>query len=245
MARRVGGDEKAVKIAGDFCVSEQTVRQLSACEIERLRRQRMSSPAIARQLGMPNATVTKVLRQARPQSNRFRPSQSCVTSARARGAVAPRYQEARSHRLASAIASPGAAPADRSAPRDRLGVPACLHRLRRSAAPCTPPQQTSSTIDKCGRKGGPPFSRIISFFPDLAPRLFARRIRRGPMDRTTARLRLYEKIDRSFLAQVSFMVPFLFEHLGSRAFARMQVSSLSGLRPRTIAEIPRELSRAP
>jgi hypothetical protein len=32
-------------------------------EIELLRRQRMSSPAIARQLGMPNSTVTKVLRR--------------------------------------------------------------------------------------------------------------------------------------------------------------------------------------
>ena len=91
MARRVAAGESAVSVAADFYVSEQTVRKwvrrwrsggeialldrsskpvrLRAtpaeriAEIERLRRQRMSSPAIARQLGMPNATVTKVLRR--------------------------------------------------------------------------------------------------------------------------------------------------------------------------------------
>src|SRR6516164_1402769 len=42
------------------------VRSTSArriAEIERLRRQRLSSPAIARQLNMANSTVTKVLRR--------------------------------------------------------------------------------------------------------------------------------------------------------------------------------------
>ena len=91
MARRVAAGESAVSVAADFYVSAQTVRKwvrrwrsggeialldrsskpvrLRAtpaeriAEIERLRRQRMSSPAIARQLGMPNATVTKVLRR--------------------------------------------------------------------------------------------------------------------------------------------------------------------------------------
>jgi transposase InsO family protein len=91
MARRVGAGERVVKVAADFCVSAQTVRKwarrwqvggevalrdrssrparLRATpaerigEIERLRRQRMTSPAIARQLGMPNSTVTKILRQ--------------------------------------------------------------------------------------------------------------------------------------------------------------------------------------
>jgi transposase len=91
MARRVGAGERAVNVAADFCVSEPTVgkwvRRWQAggetalldrssrparmrgtpaeriTDIERLRRQRMSSPAIARQLGMPNSTVTKVLRR--------------------------------------------------------------------------------------------------------------------------------------------------------------------------------------
>ena len=91
MARRVGAGERAVNVAADFCVSEQTVRKWvrrwqgggetalldrssrparmrgtpaqRITDIERLRRQRMSSPAIARQLGMPNSTVTKVLRR--------------------------------------------------------------------------------------------------------------------------------------------------------------------------------------
>ena len=91
MARRVGAGERAVKVAADFCVSEQTVRKWvrrwrtggeialldrsprparlrgtpaeRIAEIEHWRRQRMSSPVIARQLSMPNSTVTKVLRR--------------------------------------------------------------------------------------------------------------------------------------------------------------------------------------
>src|SRR6516165_187182 len=91
MARRVGAGDRVVDVAADFCVSEQTVgkwvrrwqsggeaalldrssrptrvRSTSArriAEIERLRRQRLSSPAIARQLNMANSTVTKVLRR--------------------------------------------------------------------------------------------------------------------------------------------------------------------------------------
>ena len=91
MARRVGAGERAVKVAADFFVSTQTVRKWvrrwqgggetalldrssrparmrgtpmeRIADIERFRRQRMSSPAIARQLGMPNSTVTKVLRR--------------------------------------------------------------------------------------------------------------------------------------------------------------------------------------
>ena len=91
MARRVDAGERVSKVAGDFCVSEQTVRKWvrrwrsggdialldrssrparlrgtpeeRIDQIERLRRQRMSSPAIARQLGMPNSTVTKLLRR--------------------------------------------------------------------------------------------------------------------------------------------------------------------------------------
>jgi transposase len=89
MARRVGAGERAVKVAADFCVSEQTVRkwvrrwraggeialldrssrparlrrtpQERICEIDRLRRQRMSSPAIARQLGMSELDGDKSL----------------------------------------------------------------------------------------------------------------------------------------------------------------------------------------
>ena len=77
MARRVGGGERAVKVAADFCVSTQTVRKWARrwqdggetalldrssrparlrgtptqriADIERLRWQRMSSPAISRQ----------------------------------------------------------------------------------------------------------------------------------------------------------------------------------------------------
>ena len=91
MARRVGAGERVVKVASDFCVSEQTVRKwvrrwqiggeialldrssrparlrgtpaVRVAEIERLRRQRMSSLAIARQLGLPVSTVTKILRR--------------------------------------------------------------------------------------------------------------------------------------------------------------------------------------
>lgn len=91
MARRVRAGERVVKVAADFCVSEQTVRKWvrrwqvggemalrdrssrparmhatpaeRITDIERLRRQRMTSPAIARQLGMPNSTVTKILRR--------------------------------------------------------------------------------------------------------------------------------------------------------------------------------------
>ena len=91
MARRVAAGERAVTAAADFGVSEQTVRKWvrrwraggdialldrssrpvrlrgtpaeRIAEIERLRRRRMSSPAIARQLAMPNSTVTKILRQ--------------------------------------------------------------------------------------------------------------------------------------------------------------------------------------
>jgi transposase InsO family protein len=91
MALRVEHGEKATQVATDFCVSEQTVRKWvrrwrlggkstlqdrsstparlrctapeRVVEIERLRRQRFSSPAIARQLSMPIATVTKILRR--------------------------------------------------------------------------------------------------------------------------------------------------------------------------------------
>jgi transposase InsO family protein len=93
MARRVASGEKMAKVAADFCVSTQTVRKwvqrwrtggASALQdrssrphrlrstaperlaaIERLRRQRLSSPAIARQLGLPISTVTKILRRLR------------------------------------------------------------------------------------------------------------------------------------------------------------------------------------
>jgi transposase-like protein len=85
MARRVGAGEGVLKVASDFCVREQTVRKWvrrwqsggpialldrssrparlrgrsaeRVAEIEGLRRQRMSSPAIARQLGLPISTV--------------------------------------------------------------------------------------------------------------------------------------------------------------------------------------------
>ena len=91
MAHRIGAGERVVKVASDLCVSEQTVRKWvrrwqiggaialldrssrptrlrgtpadRVAEIERLRRQRMSSPAIARQLGLPISTVTKILRR--------------------------------------------------------------------------------------------------------------------------------------------------------------------------------------
>ena len=91
MARRVGAGERVVKVASNFCVSEQTVRKWvrrwqsggpialldrssrparlrgrsaeHVAEIERLRRQRMSSLAIARQLGLPISTVIKILRR--------------------------------------------------------------------------------------------------------------------------------------------------------------------------------------
>jgi transposase InsO family protein len=91
MAHRVTAGEKIVKVAADFCVSQQTVRKwverwrtggASALQdrssrphrlrrtaleklaaIERLRRQRLSSPVIARQLGLPISTVTKILRR--------------------------------------------------------------------------------------------------------------------------------------------------------------------------------------
>src|SRR5215510_13732609 len=91
MARRVAAGEKIVKVATDFCISQQTVRKwvqrwrnggVGALQerssrphrlrstaperlaaIERLRRQRLSSPAIARQLGLPQSTVTKILRR--------------------------------------------------------------------------------------------------------------------------------------------------------------------------------------
>src|SRR5262245_12680876 len=81
MASRVGAGERGAKVASNFCVSEQTVRKWvrrwqsggpialqdrssrparlratsagHVAEIERLRRQRMSSLAIARQLGLP------------------------------------------------------------------------------------------------------------------------------------------------------------------------------------------------
>jgi transposase InsO family protein len=91
MAHRVERGEKAAKVAAEFCVSEQTVRKWvrrwraggeialedrssaparlrrtapeKVAEIERLRRQRLSSPAIARQLAIPLSTVTKILRR--------------------------------------------------------------------------------------------------------------------------------------------------------------------------------------
>ena len=91
MARRVDAGERITRVAADFCVSDQTVRKwvrrwrtggvsaLQDCSsrprrlrstaaetvaaIERLRRQRTSSPAIARQLGVPISSVTKILRR--------------------------------------------------------------------------------------------------------------------------------------------------------------------------------------
>jgi transposase InsO family protein len=91
MARRVDAGERVTKVVSDFCVSEQTVRKWvrrwrtggaialqdrssrparlrgtapeQIAEIERLRRQRMSSPAIARQLGIASSTVRKILRR--------------------------------------------------------------------------------------------------------------------------------------------------------------------------------------
>ena len=91
MARRVDAGERVAKVASDFCVSEQTVRKWvrrwrmggesalrdrssrparlrgtapqQIAEIERLRRRRMSSPAIARQLAIPSSTVRKILRR--------------------------------------------------------------------------------------------------------------------------------------------------------------------------------------
>jgi transposase InsO family protein len=91
MVRRVEHGEKAAKVAADFGVSEQTVRKWArrwraggqialqdrsstparrggtapekVAEIERLRRQRLSSPVIARQLATPISTVTKILRR--------------------------------------------------------------------------------------------------------------------------------------------------------------------------------------
>src|SRR5437763_9305604 len=83
--------ERVAKVASNFCVSEQTVRKWvrrwqsggpivlldrssrparlrgtsaeHVAEIERLGRQRMSSLAIARQLGLPISTVIKILRR--------------------------------------------------------------------------------------------------------------------------------------------------------------------------------------
>jgi transposase InsO family protein len=89
MARRVDAGERVTKVAAAFCVSDQTVRKWvrrwragggaalqdrssrpqrlrntaaqTVATIERLRRQRASSPAIARELGLPISTVTKIL----------------------------------------------------------------------------------------------------------------------------------------------------------------------------------------
>ena len=91
MARRVDAGERVAKVASDFCVSEQTVRKWvrrwrmggesalrdrssrparlrgtapqQIAEIERLRRRRLSSPAIARQLAIASSTVRKILRR--------------------------------------------------------------------------------------------------------------------------------------------------------------------------------------
>src|SRR6516164_100354 len=86
MAHRVATGEKIMKVAADSCVSQQTVREWvrrwrtggasalqdrssrlhgagKAGAIERLRRQRLSSPAIARQLGLPISTVSEILRR--------------------------------------------------------------------------------------------------------------------------------------------------------------------------------------
>lgn len=91
MAQRVEHGEKAAKVAADLCISEQTVRKWvrrwraggeialqdrsstparlrrtaphRVADIGRLRRQRLSSPAIARRLAMPISTVTKILRR--------------------------------------------------------------------------------------------------------------------------------------------------------------------------------------
>jgi transposase-like protein len=89
MARRAESGARVAEVAGDFYVSEQTVRKwlrrwqaegglhdrssksgrsrgTAAQEIaavEELRRQRMTSPAIARRLTMATSTVTKILRR--------------------------------------------------------------------------------------------------------------------------------------------------------------------------------------
>ena len=91
MARHVEAGEPVAKVAADFCVSKQTVRKWvrrwraggeialrdrrstptrqrrtapeRVVEIERLRRRRMSSPAIAGHLGIPVSTVTSMLRR--------------------------------------------------------------------------------------------------------------------------------------------------------------------------------------
>src|ERR1700739_1737351 len=48
MARRVGAGERAVKVAGDFCVSEQTVRKMGAALAERRRDRAAGSQLEAR-----------------------------------------------------------------------------------------------------------------------------------------------------------------------------------------------------
>ena len=142
MARRVGAGERVAKVASNFCVSEQTVRKWvrrwqsggpialqdrssrparlrgtpaeHVAEIERLRRQRMSSLAIARQLGLPISTVIKILR--RLGLNRLKtldPPVPVVRYERARPRASSSIWTRRSSGAsrALAIASPDAAPA--------------------------------------------------------------------------------------------------------------------------------------
>ena len=68
MVRRVLNEKQsATKVAADFGVSERTVRKWLAPEqvaaIEALRRQRLTSPVIARRLGLPLSTIGSVLRR--------------------------------------------------------------------------------------------------------------------------------------------------------------------------------------
>ena len=70
-------------------------------EIERLRRQRLSGPAIARQLGMPVSTVGGILRRLRARQAGGARAQAAggALPARAAGRADPhRHQEARAHR---------------------------------------------------------------------------------------------------------------------------------------------------
>jgi transposase len=129
MARRVGAGKSVVKVASDFCVSEQTVRKWvrrwqnggpialldrssrparlrgtpaeRIAEIERLRRQRMSSPAIARRLDLPISTVIKILQRLGPQSPQDARSAGASGALRAGTAGRARpygHKEARAYR---------------------------------------------------------------------------------------------------------------------------------------------------
>ena len=97
-------------------------------EIERLRRQRMSPPAIARQLGIPSSTVTKVLRRLGltlkalepPQAIRYereRPGEMLHLDTKKLGRI-----DGVGHRITgrrTGVTTP---------PRHRLGLPSRLRR---------------------------------------------------------------------------------------------------------------------